>query len=191
VEDKKTLTTLDEVKAIADPYKYRILLCFYSMKEPATVKQIADSLKEVPAKVHYHVKKMETLGILKLIYTKEIKGIIAKYYEPTAANFDIKCSKEAMTRNKNLILAESQRLLGEIYDTSKNDFFEELIRTSEIGEKTEGALRLSDLYLTAEEAEEFSSYMDEFIKRYEAKDRSENNIGKYHCFISFFKTKED
>jgi hypothetical protein len=191
MEEKKVLTTLDEVKAISDPYKYRILMSFYNIKEPATVKQIADSLKEVPAKVYYHVKKMEKLGILKLIYTKEIKGIIAKYYEPTAATFDIKCTNEAMSANKNLMLAESQRLLGEIYDTSKNSFFDQLIRSSEQGERTGGTLSLSDLYLTAEEAEEFANYFENFINRYESKDRLENNLNKYHCFISFFKTKND
>lgn len=59
------------------------------MKKPATVKQIADKLGEVPANIHYHVKKLEKSNIVSLDHTEEIRGIIAKYYKPTAERFEI------------------------------------------------------------------------------------------------------
>lgn len=191
MEEKKTLTTLEEVKGISDPFKYRILMGFYKMEKPATIKQIADSLNEVPAKVYYHVKKMESLGILKLIYTKEIRGIVAKYYEPTAAFYDIQCSEEAANSNRKLILAESQKLLGELYDTSKNSFFEELVKCAEHKDKTNGNLNMTELYLSDDESEEFSKYIKNFFKKYENKDRKADNLNKYHCFVSFFKINKD
>ena len=89
MKDVKHLKTLEEIRAISDPYRYKILNCFYKIGEPITVKQLADELGEVPAKVHYHVKKMEKAGLLTLVHTKEINGIIAKYYEPTARHFRI------------------------------------------------------------------------------------------------------
>lgn len=107
---------------MSDPFKYRILMTFYKMEQPATVKQIADAINEVPANVHYHVKKMEQAGILQLIHTKEINGIIAKYYEPTAKTFDIRCSEELEEPNKKLMLAESQQMVSEVYNSSKNTF---------------------------------------------------------------------
>lgn len=62
---------------------------YFRLNKPSTVKQIADEMGDVPAKVHYHVKKLEMAGILRLNHTKEINGIIAKYYEPTAKTYKI------------------------------------------------------------------------------------------------------
>jgi Predicted transcriptional regulators len=90
MEETKELNTVEEIKVLSDPFRYKILNCFYKVGVPSTVKQIADNLGEVPAKVHYHVKKMEKTGILILTHTKEVNGIVAKYYEPTAKRFEIK-----------------------------------------------------------------------------------------------------
>ena len=80
---------MKEIKAFSDPYRMMIMKQYYKLARPATVKQIADEMGEVPAKVHYHVKKLESVGILKLKHTKEINGIIAKFYEPTAQTFKV------------------------------------------------------------------------------------------------------
>lgn len=191
METKKVLTTLEEVKAISDPFKYRILTSFYKLKAPATVKQIADAINEVPAKVHYHVKKMEQIGILKLSYTKEINGIIAKYFEPTAESFDIKCTDELAEPNKKLMLAESQRILAGFYETSKNIFLDQLSYSSEVNAKTNGQVTIQDLYLTDEEAEEFEQYVSSFVSKYSQEVRNTNDRQKYHYFSSLFKINKD
>jgi len=191
LEKVKVLTTLEEVKAISDPFKYRILTSFYKLKEPATVKQIADTMNEVPAKVHYHVKKMEQAGILMLSHTKEINGIIAKYYEVTAENFEIKCEKELAEPNKKLMLAESQRMIAELYENSKNTFLDQLSYSSEINEKTSVRLMMKDLYLTEEEGEEFFQYISDFIDKYSQEDRNTEDRKKHHYFTSLFKINND
>lgn len=191
MEKIKVLTTLEEVKAISDPFKYRILTSFYKLKEPATVKQLADHMNEVPAKVHYHVKKMEQAGILRLSYTKEINGIIAKYYELTAESFDIKCSDESAEPQKKLILSESQRMIAELYETSKNTFIDQLSYSSEVNEKSNGRLMIQDLYLTDEEAEEFFQYISDFIEKYSQEDRNTSDRKKYNCFNSLFRINKE
>jgi predicted transcriptional regulator len=189
MEKIKVLTTLDEVKAISDPLKYRILMSYIKKDEPATVKQIADAINEVPAKVHYHVKKMESLGILELIYTKEIKGIIAKYYQPTAEKFEIKCESDIMNSNKQLVIAEKQRLVGEIYDTSKNEFFEQVNRNANKSEKIKGHFGISELYLDDNEMKEFEELLNEFMTTHCNKLDKKENKDTYHCFIALFETK--
>jgi len=191
LEKKKILTTLEEVKAISDPFKYRILTSFYKLKEPATVKQIADTMNEVPAKVHYHVKKMEQAGILILSHTKEINGIIAKYYELTAESFDIKCADELAEPQKKLMLSESQRMIAEIYETSKNTFIDQISYCSEVNEKSNGRLMMQDLYLTEDEAEEFFQYVSDFIDKYSQEDRNTEDRKKYHYFTSLFKLNKE
>lgn len=89
MKNVKVLTTLDEIKSFTDPYRIIIMKHYFRLGKPATVKQIADEMGDVPAKVHYHVKKLEAAGILRLNHTKEINGIVAKYYEPTAKTYKI------------------------------------------------------------------------------------------------------
>lgn len=190
MDEFKTLTKPEEVKAISDPMKYRILTSLYHFAEPATVKQIADHINEVPSKVHYHVKKMESLGILKLMFTKEIKGIIAKYYEPTAETFHINCSDEVTNQNKKLIIAESQRTLGRLYDSSKNSFLEQMQRLSDKDKKT-GTVIMSELHLSDDEAKEFSNYVKAFFKKHENKENANENTHKHQCFVSIFEIIED
>jgi predicted transcriptional regulator len=89
MKNVKVLTTLNEIKSFTDPYRIIIMKHYFRLNKPSTVKQIADEMGDVPAKVHYHVKKLETAGILRLNHTKEINGIVAKYYEPTARTYKI------------------------------------------------------------------------------------------------------
>jgi DNA-binding MarR family transcriptional regulator len=187
MEEIKILTTLEEVKAMSDPFKYRILMSFYKREQPSTVKQIADAINEVPANVHYHVKKMEKAGILKLVYTKEINSIIARYYEPTAKAFDIRCDSEIAGSNKNIMLAQSQQMVAGVYDDSKNTFIEQLTYSAQTEEKTNGNVSVEDLYLTDEEAEELNIQIKDILKKYNNKDRNVADVNKYHCLLSLFK----
>ncbi|MGH4123529.1 MAG: ArsR/SmtB family transcription factor [Clostridium sp.] len=191
MEESKILSTIEQVKAISDPYKFRILKTFKAINEPATVKQVADYLNEVPAKVYYHVKKMEKLGILQLIFTKEINGIIAKYYEPTASHFEVKCDANIDDAYKAVMLGETQIMIAEIYNNSKNIFLEDVSFSEKNDKKPEGKLTMADLYLTEQQSKEFSKYVEDFILEHGIKDKNATDENKYHCFMSFIKLRDD
>jgi len=187
MKEKIVLTTIEEIKAFSDPFRYKILMTFYKMKQPATVKEIAVAIKQVPANVYYHVKKLEKMGILELIYTKEIKGIIAKYYEPTAITFNIEFPTELGDLSKKLMLAESQLILAQLYDDSKYIFLENLSSESQIKENAKASkaiISMDYLYMTDDEAMEFNKYIEEFIDKHQSKDRNINQLKKFHCFFS-------
>ena len=184
MKEKIILTTVDEIKAFSDPFRYKILMTFYKMKQPATVKEIAVAIDQVPANVYYHVKKLEKMGILQLIYTKEIKGIIAKYYEPTAITFNIEFPTELGDLSKKLLLAESQLMLAQLYDDSKYIFLKHLSYESQIKEKTKGVISMDYLYMTDDEAMEFNSYIQDFMKKHQIKDENIDELKKFHCFFS-------
>ena len=187
MKEKIVLTTIEEIKAFSDPFRYKILMTFYKMKQPATVKEIAVAIKQVPANVYYHVKKLEKMGILELIYTKEIKGIIAKYYEPTAITFNIEFPTELGDLSKKLMLAESQLILAQLYDDSKYIFLENLSCESQIKESTKSAkaiISMDYLYMTDDEAMEFNKYIDDFIDKHQSKDKNVDELKKFHCFFS-------
>lgn len=59
--EHKVLSTIEEIKIYSDPYRIQIMNMFNRQGRPSTVKEIADQMGEVPAKVHYHVKSWRKL----------------------------------------------------------------------------------------------------------------------------------
>ena len=190
MDEIRILSNLEEVKALSDPFRFRILNCFYEMKEPATVKQIADRLGEVPAKIHYHIKKLEKYDILRLHHTKEINGIIAKYYLPTAERFDINCAEDLGDSSKKLMLGETQRMLADLYDNNKQTFLSQVQKDSERkdGTKGYGTISAGNIYLTESQAKEFTQYIESYFKQHKDNDDEEVKR-KYHCFYTIIRTE--
>ncbi|WP_432663895.1 helix-turn-helix domain-containing protein [Wukongibacter baidiensis] len=185
----KTLTSLEEIKVFSDPYRLQILRCFDLLGEPATVKQIADEMGEVPAKVHYHVKKMEKIGILELMYTKDINGIIAKYYSPTAESFTVKNSNLESPMFKSF-LDKTQGLISNVFDDGKRIFLEQLDSDNvyKSKESEDGFLTSSYVYLTQNQYRDLQKYIRELSEANTKKDSEGKE--KYFLLSSMIKIKD-
>lgn len=179
MDEIKELTSLEEVKAFSVPYRLKILEYMYSFKAPATVKKIADKMGETPAKIHYHVKIMEEVGIVKLVYTKNINGIIAKFYEPAAEHYHIN-HLSGNDEDKFKMLNETQKVIASYYDESKKNFLSQLEKTNE---KHAGFAMPDEIYLTAEEFPEFQKELENINKKYSTNSNKEGKI-KYKAFYS-------
>ncbi len=156
MKERMILTDIKAIKAYSEPYKLMILQMYYQMHRPATVKQIADEMQEVPAKVHYHVKKLEAAGILKLVYTRDINGIIAKYFEPTAKHYEIAHHAIKLQVYENFDRSIHNDGLSQIFDVHKNH----CIQATNIPTAVEPFILSSDLYLNQKEYGELIAYME-------------------------------
>ncbi|SMB89365.1 Helix-turn-helix domain-containing protein [Desulfonispora thiosulfatigenes DSM 11270] len=87
MEDVLILGELEKIKTVSDPLRVKVLKIL--IQKEATVKQIADSLNQSSAKMHYHVKELEKQNLIKLVKTIEKGGILEKYYRAVAKNFRI------------------------------------------------------------------------------------------------------
>ncbi len=200
LEDKKLLTTLEEIKAISDPYRMQIITTLKKLKRPATVKEIADKMGETPAKVYYHVKKLEKVYVLHIVKTEEINGIIAKYYDFTAKSFSIKHNNTDPDIDK-LFLNEFQRAISNIYDQSKKIVLEQLenyaAKENFINNKNGNSeddikeIALTEVYLTEEDVRELSTYISHFIEKHKTEDDQREGLTKYHMFTVFFPIEFD
>lgn len=184
------LTTLEEIRVYNDPYRIEILCKFDKLNRPATCKEIADMMQEVPAKVYYHVKKMEKAGILQMVYTKNINGIIAKYYEPTAEEFRLEGSF-GDDETKNVILNQAySKTVESIFYTAKEDFLSSMKRDAKkrekSGKKYKGDICYSNINLTEEEAEKLDNYIQGLLtEKKHAKGK------KYSMFFSLIIDKDE
>ncbi len=91
---KLVLTTEQQLKAIADPLRSRILVLL--QHQPATAKQIADRLGIVPGTIGHHLQVLEDAGLVQVVARRLVHGIVAKYYTRAARVFFMEFPSEVM-----------------------------------------------------------------------------------------------
>lgn len=174
------LKTLEEIRIYSDPYRIQILNAFHKFGRPATVKEIADKMEQVPAKVHYHVKKLESIGLLTLVDTKLINGITAKYYQAYKGSVKIKKSEIDETVHQ-VFQSETTKLLSNLYDENKKRFLQ-----ANQQQKPNGTITNTELQLTQEEFDELNQLILDFCKAHERKDKTEDR-DMYELFFTITK----
>lgn len=172
------LTTIEQIKAYSDPYRLKMITYLRNRNEEATVKQVADYLGELPAKVHYHMKKLEKAGIVEIIRTQEIKGIIAKYYYLTAEIFEI-IGEEIQEEAKQVYKSQVLNLVNDYYEKSKEKSIDALVERIDKGEEHKSlSLVYRDIYVTEEEFGELNSAIIKLVSKYDTM-----GPGKLSCHV--------
>ncbi|NKB70041.1 MAG: helix-turn-helix domain-containing protein [Candidatus Latescibacteria bacterium] len=85
MDDCCTLDNPEQLKAIADPLRMKILRLFGS--RPMTTKQVAQELSESPTRLYHHVATLESTGLIRLVETRPNRGTVEKYYQAAARRF--------------------------------------------------------------------------------------------------------
>lgn len=81
------IESMDQLKAIASELRQRIIHAL--ARQQLTVTQLGDLLDQPPAKLHYHVRELERLGLVVLVETREKGGILEKYYRTRARTLTV------------------------------------------------------------------------------------------------------
>lgn len=81
----KTLDDLEQLKALSDPLRLRILQALCG--PPRTTKQVADYLDEKPTRLYHHVDALEAAGLIQLVHTRPKRGTLEKYFQAVARQF--------------------------------------------------------------------------------------------------------
>ena len=87
MELKYEIETYEQLRAISDPLRVNILI--YLMENAYTGKQLGELLDLSPSKVHYHLKELENVGLVKVVDTKLKNGIVQKFYKSVAYSYYI------------------------------------------------------------------------------------------------------
>lgn len=175
--ESKTLNTVAEIKIYSDPYRLRILKTFLDFGRPATVKEVADRMGEVPAKVYYHVKKLESIGLVSINHTEVINGIVAKYYDSYSGQIEIKAA-EIEPEMRSVYWSNVRRLIAEQFDQTKETF---LSRVN--GDGDTGRFMQNILYMKPDEAEELFRQVQKLFEPYERK-RNDKEVKAYDLFLA-------
>ncbi len=177
MKDILVLRELDQIKAISHPYRIEIIECFED-EQPATAKQIADRMGEPHAKINYHIKTLQKVGILELIDEKVKSGIIEKYYRPAAKTFVI--DRSIMNTGEKGVIESINQASISIFENISKDFYR-AIENANDSDYAKKMLHYNDYYLTIEETEELQCILKDTIEEYikDKKDKSREGTKAY------------
>jgi len=155
------INTLEQLRAVADTLRIRIIDLL--IDHPMTVTQLGNALGLAPAKIHYHVRELEKVGLLELVEKREKGGVLEKYYQPIARDFSV--SKELFLTAPH---DDSLAALGAFIDQIKDDFLRAMRAALERKDEhpliSLGGYRL---YVTREEHRQVFDQIIALLKQYE------------------------
>lgn len=169
MRERYEIETVEQMRAMADLLRIRIV---DSLKKRAmTVTQLGEELGLAPAKVHYHVRELERVGLLELVETREKGGILEKYYQPIA--YEISVNRMLLSVSRD----ESQAMLRALFDQLSDGYLSAFRRAVENQDVTQAdcmVLLLSHLSMTDDEQHQLLAQIDKLIKPFEQKRAGED-----------------
>ncbi len=174
----------EEIRIYLNPFHSKIMRIMKSKYRPMTVKEIADEMGLSPAKVYYHVKKLESIGVLSVRYTKVINGIVAKYYDFAADSIalSIPDGEEGSDILRSKVMAE----YGEYFDEAKQRFFD-LYNTGEpMNEKGIYITREDSFSVDPDRMDEMYGELKQVLKKYRS---SRKGAVSYSLFLFMIQNK--
>jgi DNA-binding transcriptional ArsR family regulator len=88
-EPEYLIDDLETLKVLSDPRRMAILEELDRAGEGLTVKQVGEALGEDPSKLYYHVRLLERHGLIVVVATRLVSGIVEKQYGLRARTFQI------------------------------------------------------------------------------------------------------
>ncbi|MCF7925567.1 MAG: hypothetical protein K9L26_03440 [Candidatus Izimaplasma sp.] len=185
----KVIKTDEELKIFTDPYRMKIIEKYLENDKPMTVKQVADILEEVPAKVHYHVKKLIKIKLLELDHIEIINGINAKYYKMPYDEFRVELPSGAKTSQMKLQLNYISKMISEILDEFKADVYarqDQLIKT-DTKKEDEGLVHQDNLFLDEKELKTFTEEYHKLVGKYKQNKHNPEGKNQYNSIMGIIK----
>src|SRR5690348_4531697 len=154
---------VEQMRAMADELRLRALEAL--ARRALTVTQLADLLGEPPNRLHYHVRELERVGLVKLVETREKGGILEKYYRSVARRFSV--PRELLQRSSP---EDPVAALQAMMDSSSEAFTRALLRATRMEEGGRNyplTLARTHLWLTEEQYRTLSEDLLQLFSKYE------------------------
>ncbi len=171
LEEEFIIRDLDTLKVVADSLRMQILDLL--REKPLTVKQLAGDLDITPTKLYYHINLMEKHGLIRVVDTRLVSGILEKRYQAAARFYRFDHHLLMPTANTGDVGLDM--MLSTVMDDVKADIKKSVgegvidMERDENVEKPEPRhLLISRIIsrLNAEQAAEFYERMEELVKEF-------------------------
>lgn len=165
--DRLILERAEDIEIYIHPYRTKIMRVMHETGRPMTVKEIADAMGQSPARIHYHVKKLESIGVLYIEHTQLVNGITAKYYDFTHESVGLKVNpKDEKSEELNSRLMWEY---GSEFDRVKQGYYDLYTERESAGGMEERGVyfKLEEAYpLDPEKLDAFYHALKKVLKQY-------------------------
>jgi predicted ArsR family transcriptional regulator len=151
------LQTKAQLDIYMNPQRQSLLRILEKSKMPRTPKDLSLELGVSASSIQYHLKKLESLGLVYMDHTANIRGITAKYYAPTRVTVRIGGDKEDTLINERVAL--SRNLVADVLDNTISTIF----RPNQ--EKCCGDVKTGVAHLTSNQAEELQTIIHDYLEK--------------------------
>ncbi|MET9022794.1 winged helix-turn-helix domain-containing protein [Actinopolymorpha sp. NPDC004070] len=93
LDDRRELTTAEQVRAISDPLRTTLLGLLH--ERAATVTELAAAVKRPKSTVAHHVNLLVRAGLLRVVRTRRVRAIEERYYGRTARMFYVGLGRQS------------------------------------------------------------------------------------------------
>lgn len=182
---------LETLKVLSDPLRIRMLDL---MRDPCTVKQVANELDIPPTKLYYHITQLEKHGLIVLVDTQIVSGIIEKHYQAVAQTIRVKrqlLSPSPDNADANGLELTVMSLWQDAIANLRESSSQGVIDTSEDPEGQDTVnpstlnLRSSNLVLRPEQAEDFLRRYNALFAEFRDLSESQFNDGDTQLYKLF------
>ena len=108
MDNIETLHTFNQIKLLADPRRMKILCLL--MASPATLTQLAHTLKQSPAWIRHHILALQSTGLVEMVEVRKTGKVTEKYYQAKAGAFLLQQLVVPKTKKPALIFSGSNDL---------------------------------------------------------------------------------
>ncbi|HPE35609.1 MAG TPA: helix-turn-helix domain-containing protein [Spirochaetales bacterium] len=156
------LDTEERIKAFTHPYRMKLLHALREAGRPSTATEVARSLGDGPGKAHYHMRILESAGIVEVVRTELVNGIVARYYEPSAKHFSVRGDE-----GDEGLRDELARMVSRRFREGLKTFLERTMGEAGAEEKgSRGFLFDLTVHCTDDDWRELRGIMDELAARF-------------------------
>lgn len=152
LEEEMVIKDPETLKVVSDARRLKIMRALY---EPKTPKEIAQSVDIPQTKLYYHLNQLEKFGLIHIIDTNVVSGIIEKTYRIGAKRFRV---DEVSLMGANSDGSELTTMIDAVFENTRDEILRStrvLIKKAAQGEDVKprrDGLSRGHLRLTEEQA---------------------------------------
>ncbi len=165
------LRSPEQFKAIGDATRQRIIGLV--REQAATTSQIAEVLGQPKGTINHHLKVLLAAGLIKVVWTRQVRAITEKYYGATARMFELD-SSEVQPKTGNAIIL--QQALNEIDPDEGNP------------SKQDGTMGIHHARIPLEEAVEFVARLQALMQEFEQRNKPGQGHREYGFVAGIYRT---
>jgi DNA-binding transcriptional ArsR family regulator len=185
--DRLTIGDLETLRLLADPLRMRVMNAFADAHGRALkVKELAAQLGVRPTRLYYHINLLEQRGLLRVVASRVVSGIVEKSYAAAAASITVdpellRVSSAGRAATSATLTALLQATAGEI-----GSALELAAANPERDEVRQMLVTKSTANLSPAAHAEFLARLNELVAEFESRYGSSKSEPNRAMFVAYY-----